>query len=112
MGQPTTDEARKLCKRFGLYFDGLRTHGDSIILLNKFCLAMSLVERTAEATGDNPVDDQWFRDYFLITGEHMILADGSWEPGKLKEQIREDNGTPDWEPDDEVNAPVHTETAP
>jgi hypothetical protein len=106
MGQPTKDESKKMCKRFGLYFEGIQTHGDSLILLNKFCLAMSLVERAAEVFSDNPPDYEWFRDYYLISGEHMILTDEGWEPGNLKEQIRKDCDDPEWEPNDEVNIPA------
>lgn len=65
-----------------------------------------LLERAAEFCSDNPPDKDWFRDYFLFTGDHMILTDEGWEPGNLIEQIRKDNDDPEWEPDDEINAPL------
>lgn len=68
------------------------------------------MERAAEFFSDNPPDSQWFRDYYLIKGEHVILTDEGWVPGETLEQERKDMDDPDWQPDDEVNAPVPAQT--
>ena len=54
--------------------------------------AVSLLERAAEYLGDNPPDTDWFRDYYLLTGDHVILTDEGWEPASCKEQLLTDGG--------------------
>lgn len=65
--------------------------------------AMVLLRRTGELFTDCAPDNNWWRDYFEITGEHMILVDETWEtPEIMADYLAED---PDFEPDDEINAP-------
>jgi hypothetical protein len=45
--------------------------------------ALDLLER-AVADEIRAPDPQWFRDYFLLTGQHMILTDEGWEDGSSK----------------------------
>lgn len=69
----------------------------------KLEMAMGLLERV-EANEVAP-DVEWFHDYYLLTGDHMICTDEGWEPGENK-QSYQDN--PDYDDDgiiDEVNAP-------
>jgi hypothetical protein len=68
--------------------------------------AMNLLDRAAEAHEAAP-DAQWFKEYFLLGGQHMILTDEGWESGEAKEYYLADD--PDWEPLDEVNAPQREE---
>ncbi len=35
-------------------------------------------------------DRGWYRDYYLLTGEHMILTDEGWEFGEAKASYEED----------------------
>jgi hypothetical protein len=46
--------------------------------------ALSLLERVVAAEIQAP-DPQWFRDYFLLTGQHMILTEEGWESGDSKQ---------------------------
>ena len=46
----------------------------------------------------------WFRRYFLLTGDHMILTDEGWEPGEAKQSYL-DAGDAD-AIQDEINIPV------
>lgn len=66
--------------------------------------AMALLHRTGEYLSDTAPDRNWWRDYFEITGEHMVLIDDCWEtPAVLVEMRAEDL---EFEPDDEINAPA------
>ena len=68
----------------------------------------SLLARAAEFCTENAPDREWFRDYYLLTGEHMILTDEGWCWGSCKESLLKDY--PNEKPEDiildEVNAPV------
>jgi len=45
----------------------------------KLVLAMKLLERADKAfTDQKDPDEKWYRDYFLLTGDHMVLTDGGW----------------------------------
>jgi len=75
---------------------------------------MNLLERAAKWMEGAP-DKVWWREYFLLTGEHMILTEEGWEAGTLKweyEQQAKADGEDieDWILD-EVNGPV-TATQP
>jgi hypothetical protein len=71
----------------------------------KLTAAMGLLERVATHLDDSqPPDGRWWRDYFVLTGDHMILTDEGWESGDSKESYAD-------APDsilDEVNAPETT----
>jgi hypothetical protein len=65
--------------------------------------ATSLLKRIADKAEEGPTGDpQWWRDYFLFTGEHMILTDEGWEPGDAKASCVED----EIEIHDEINVPA------
>jgi hypothetical protein len=60
------------------------------------------VDAAAERWGDRAPDKRWFKDWFLITGEHMILTEEGWMPADMN------GGEEPMEVLDEVNAPVRT----
>ena len=72
--------------------------------------AENLLDRFVELYGETPLAGamiepgmRLWRDYYLWTGDHMILSDEGWEPGEVKAGYLEEYG-----PDsilDEVNAP-------
>lgn len=66
--------------------------------------AKILLRRVTENEDAVIPDSGWWRDYLLFTGEHWFLSDEGWEPGETMKHYREDD--PEWEPLDEVNAPV------
>lgn len=72
----------------------------------KLADAMALLQRTAEHFDDFAPDADWWRDYFLLTGEHMMLVDGNWEPATDAAKRTYLEEYDEWEPDDEVNAHV------
>jgi hypothetical protein len=49
-------------------------------------------------------DPEWWRDYFLLTGEHMVCGEYGWMPAS--HNTREVTGEDPEEIFDEVNAPV------
>lgn len=51
-------------------------------------------------------DEDWYRDYFTVTGQHVILTDEGWEPADMKASHLEFD--PKWEPLDELNAPTRS----
>lgn len=68
------------------------------------CVAMNLLERATTLFEEQAPDPDWFRDYFELTGEWMVLTDEGWQPGTEKNGLIAEYG-----PDvilDEVNAPV------
>lgn len=66
--------------------------------------ALGLLERALPRFEDATAPDtQWFKDYFLLTGEHMVLTDEGWIHGKNAENLPADLRL------DEVNAPVQLE---
>lgn len=71
--------------------------------------ALNLLERAAECFDGGGPDKNWFREYFILTGAHMILTDEGWQSGEVKEELAkeaQENGedVSDWVLD-EVNAP-------
>ncbi len=63
-----------------------------------------LLKQAADYIGDTegvPPND-WWKRYFMFTGEHMILTDEGWEPAEAKASYLKDD--PDWKPLDEINA--------
>lgn len=55
----------------------------------KLDLAMDLLERV-EKNETDPPDETWYRDYYVLTGHHMILTDEGWCPGTEKQSLLED----------------------
>jgi len=102
MQSKTTKERRKMCKKLGLYYEGISAHGDSLIILDRLIRAMNLLERAKPKFEDGGPDAEWHRDFFLLAGDHMICTDEGWQPGDTE---------PAPDPDDildEVNAPPAT----
>lgn len=71
--------------------------------------ALNLLERAAERFDEVAPDKNWFREYFILTGAHMILTAEGWQSGEVKEELvkeAQENGedVSDWILD-EVNAP-------
>lgn len=68
---------------------------------------MSLLHRAAEYMESQAPDEMWWREYFLLTGEHMILTDEGWESASVKESYEREAAEhgESWKPLDEVNAP-------
>jgi len=63
----------------------------------------SLAHRAAEFFGSTETsapDYRWWKDYFSLTGEHMILTENGWEDISAKEEYLKND--PSWEPLDEV----------
>ena len=74
---------------------------------DRLLMALELLERVVEVLEDTP-DKAWWREYFLLTGRHMILTDEGWEPGSCKKSYLDDwQENPDFGNPilDEVNAP-------
>lgn len=69
----------------------------------KLDLAMDLLFRI-EANETVPPDPHWYRDYYVLTGAHMILTDEGWTPGDCKQGLIEDYDESAIL--DEVNAPA------
>jgi hypothetical protein len=70
-------------------------------------VAMALLERAAWVCSESAPDREWFKDYYLLTGDHMILTDEGWCSGLCKDSLLRDY--PYEKPQvvilDEVNAP-------
>lgn len=51
--------------------------------------AMRLLVRAADyfSSAETTPDKDWFKDFYLLTGEHMVLTDEGWEFGASKEDI-------------------------
>lgn len=64
----------------------------------KLAKAMNLLKR-ADAAEIAAPDKDWFRDLYLLTGEHAVLTDEGWIPGVEKHLVSPDNIL------DEINAP-------
>lgn len=60
---------------------------------------MNLLERALPQFEHNAPDAKWFKEYFSLTGEHMILTEEGWEPGGAREVYQPGEVL------DEVNAP-------
>ena len=49
-------------------------------------IATDLLDRIVACVEDHPISDtSWWRDYYLFTGQHMILTDEGWEDGSSKQ---------------------------
>jgi hypothetical protein len=70
--------------------------------------AMNLLNRAADYCSDNPPDKEWFRDLFLLTGEHMVLTEEGWQPGNNRPMLVAEYGEGHIE--DEVNGPNHVQS--
>lgn len=62
----------------------------------------AMLEVVADLNDAGP-DENWFRDYYLITGEHMQLTEEGWVPAEMN--TREYTGEDPAEILDEVNTP-------
>ena len=72
--------------------------------------AMDLLDRAAAHMADRSApDSEWWKEYFLLTGEHMVLTDEGWEPGEVKGSYLQED--PTWTPLDEVNGSMATESS-
>ena len=56
------------------------------------CAAMELLERFVNLYGETPLEGSMipeglklWRDYWIYSGQHMILTDEGWEPGEALE---------------------------
>src|ERR1700691_6303765 len=74
---PSIKERKQMCSDLGLYYKGISEHGDSLILLDRLIRAMDLLDRVSVA--ECRVDTHWYKDYFLLGGQHMILTNEGWE---------------------------------
>lgn len=76
-------------------------------LTTKLKIAHALLDRAAERLCDDRAPDAtWWRELFVLTGQHMILTDEGWEPGENKQTyIEEWAKNPEWSDPilDEVN---------
>ncbi len=73
----------------------------------KFNRAMTVLEHLGELFEHAP-DPDWWRDFHLLTGQHMILGEEGWEPGECKAAYLAED--PEWEPLDEINIPALSPT--
>lgn len=75
----------------------------------KLELALDLLDRAANDMEDRSPDSTWLRDFFVLTGDHMILTDEGWESGEVKQDYLDtwQKDHPSWSNPilDEVNAP-------
>jgi hypothetical protein len=65
----------------------------------KLARAMEYLEALATVLDERAPDEDWWGDYFSLTGQHMVLTEEGWEPA---EPVKAD---PEIEILDEVNAP-------
>lgn len=71
----------------------------------RFKRAMQYVDGLDDFLSDvGGPDPEWFRDYFLLTGDHWFCGEEGWEPGENKALYLKDD--PNWQPICEVNAPA------
>ena len=52
--------------------------------IRKLETALALLQRVVDASSQAP-DPEWYRDYFLLVGSHMILTEDGWEDGENKQ---------------------------
>jgi hypothetical protein len=92
---------------------GLKTSIDYVLFANspantqhqaaKLSTATELLKRIADKTEEGPTGDpQWWREYFLFTGQHMILIEEGWTSADCKDSLADE----EVEILDEVNAPA------
>lgn len=65
----------------------------------KFRRAMQILDSLTEIMDEHAPDPGWWREYFTLSGQHMVLTDEGWEPGDIERD-------PEVEIHDEVNAPA------
>ena len=53
--------------------------------------AMSLLERIEDCEIPEP-DKDWYKEYYLLTGNHMIFTAEGWLSGESKEDYLDENG--------------------
>jgi hypothetical protein len=70
----------------------------------QYVKAMCLLASAAEQMEDKPPTESWLREYFELTGDHMVCTEEGWQPGENKEALICDYGEDHIL--DEVNAPV------
>lgn len=79
---------------------------------SRLIIATDLLDRIVASIEDRPAGDiQWWRDYYLFSGQHMILTDEGWEDGGSKQSYLDmDAEHPEYGASilDEVNAPNGT----
>ena len=68
--------------------------------------ALDLLNRAASHMSDIETGppDNWWKEFFQLTGTHMILTEEGWEDGEAKASYLKDD--PEWKPLDEVCAPA------
>lgn len=62
------------------------------------------VEVASDMLGDRAPDDNWLRDWYLVTGDHMVRTEEGWIPAEMN--TREHTGEDPMEVLEEVNAPT------
>ncbi len=63
----------------------------------------------ADLRGEDPPDKDWFRQYFLLTGDHMVLTEEGWIPAACNTKAF--TGFDPAEVLEEVNAPREASAA-
>lgn len=67
-------------------------------------LAMHMLSHLEELWKDVSPDGEWYREFYLLTGDHMQLTEEGWIPAD--QNTFEATGAAPMEVLDEVNAPV------
>jgi len=62
------------------------------------------IDVAADLVGEKAPDATWFREYYEITGDHMVLTEDGWIPAEFN--TREITGEDPAEVIEEVNAPT------
>lgn len=70
---------------------------------SKVTRALEVLDALADLD-ERGADEDWYRDYFTLTGQHMQLTEEGWVPAD--QNTREVTGEEPMEVFDEVNAPV------
>jgi hypothetical protein len=86
----------KLVRESGGWSDGKTVHQTKIDSCLRLLAAI-------EDFFDWAPDPHWWRDYFILTGAHMVLTEEGWLPAECN--TREATGADPMEVLDEVNAP-------
>jgi hypothetical protein len=61
-------------------------------LYDRYRAAVDLLDRAAVVLEEHPPDVSWLRDFYLLTGDHMILTDEGWQSGDGKNSVIEQFG--------------------
>lgn len=70
---------------------------------HKFHRLMACLDALRTIVDEHGPDEDWYRDYFTLTGDHMVLTDEGWVPAEMN--TREYTGYDPAEVLDEINAP-------